>query len=203
MGCWGKIIFSWSLPATFLRIFSFSGVKLLRIYLTDSTFQISCQNFFLACGKARSWVIGGFLLIFADFFTFLPLFLDFGIHIPFQGLKTIKSNEVQQFQVFSAVNMKFWLLSYPKKAEKWPKIDILAFSRFITAVLRSATCQICVNMGFYWFEIINSNLMMLCRLVIPLSPRLKPPKHPLKSKFWLKFLHFSAISSHFEPKWRH
>ena len=143
----------------------------MRIYLTDSTFQISCQNFFLACGKARSWVIGGFLLIFADFFTFLPLFLDFGIHIPFQGLKTIKSNEVQQFQVFSAVNMKFLLLSYPKKAEKWPKTDILAFSRLITGILRSATCQICVNMGFYWFEIINSSRMMLCRLFMPHSSR--------------------------------
>ena len=172
MGCWGKYVFSWGWSVTFLRIFSFSGVKLLRIYLTDSTFQISCQNFFLACGKARSWVIGGFLLIFSDFFSFSSIFLDTGLHIPFQGLKTIKSNEVQQFQVFSAVNMKFWLLSYPKKAEKWPKIDILAFSRFITAVLRSATCQICVNMDFYWCEIINSNHMMLCRLVIPPSSRL-------------------------------
>ena len=116
----------------------------MRIYLTDSTFQISCQNFFLACGKARSWVIGGFLLIFADFFSFSSIFLDIGLHIPFQGLKTIKSNEVQQFQVFSAVNMKFLLLSYPKKAEKWPKIDILAFSRLITGILRSATGKICV-----------------------------------------------------------
>ena len=171
MGCWGKYIFSRALPVTFLRIFSFSGVKLLRIYLTGSTFQISCQNFFLASGKARSWVIGGFSLIFADFFTFLSIFLDLRLLIPFQGLKTIKSNEVQQFQVFSAVNMKFLLLSYPKKAEKCPKTDILAFSRLITGNLRSATCQICVNMGFYWFEIINSNLMMLCRLVIPYSHR--------------------------------
>ena len=104
-------------------------------------------------------------MIFGDFFSFLSIFLDIGLHIPFQGLKTIKSNELQQFQVLTAVNMKFWLLSYPKKAEKWPKTDILAFSRLITAVLRSATCKICVNMGFYWFEIINSNLMMLCRLV--------------------------------------
>ena len=122
-------------------------------------------------------------MIFGDFFSFLSIFLDIGLHIPFQGLKTIKSNEVQQFQVFSAVNMKFWLLSYPKKAEKWPKIDILAFSRFITAVLRSATCQICVNMSFYWFEIIISSLMMLCRLVIPHSHRVYPSKYPLKSKF--------------------
>ena len=111
-------------------------------------------------------------MIFGDFFSFLSIFLDIGLHIPFQGLKTIKSNEVQQFQVFAAVNMKFWLLSYPKTAKKWQKSDILAFYRLIPPVLRSATCQICVNMDFYWCEIINSNHMMLCRLVIPPSPRL-------------------------------
>ena len=127
--------------------------------------------YFLGERAAQSGLIGEFLVKNDDFFTFSSLFKHFQPHIPFQGLKTIKSNEVQQFHVFSAVNMKFWLLSYPKKAEKWPKTDILAFYRFITAVLRSATCQICVNMGFYWFEIINSNLMMLCRLVIPHSHR--------------------------------
>ena len=52
-----------------------------------------------------------------DFFSFSSLFSNFELHIQFQGLKTMYSNDIKYFQVFSAVNMKFWLLSYPKMAK--------------------------------------------------------------------------------------
>ena len=48
-------------------------------------------------------------------------------------------------------------------------------------------------MGFYRYEIINSSHMMCCRLVIPPSLRVKPPKDPSKSEFLLKLPRFNKV----------
>ena len=52
-----------------------------------------------------------------DFFSFSSLFSNFGVHIQFQGIKTMYSNEVKYFQVFSVIDTKFWLLCHPKTAQ--------------------------------------------------------------------------------------
>ena len=64
------------------------------------------QNFFLLGERGgQSGLIGEFLVKNGDFFSFSSLFSNFGLHIQFQGLKTMYSNDVKDFQVFLAANM--------------------------------------------------------------------------------------------------